>query len=87
MCDKQAMSEKMNDNLLVRSESDDDVGLKSPSLSSLKSFRDTFKRSDSATSQSSATSNSQPIIPQKKKSGKLNEDLVLYRTIYHIIYD
>lgn len=76
------MSENLNDNLLVRSESDDDSGLKSPSLSSLKSFRDTFKRSDSVSSQTSATSNCQSTITQhKRKNGKLNERIHLFRTI------
>ncbi len=60
----------MHDNLLVRSESEEEV--KSPSLSSLKSFRDTFKRSDSVTSQTSATSNSQSNVLQRRKNGKFN---------------
>lgn len=66
----------MNENLLVRSESDDDVGVKSPSLSSLKSFRDTFKRSESVTSQGSATSNSNAssTVTHKRKNGELIED-------------
>lgn len=64
----------MNANLLVRSESDEDVGVKSPSLSSLKSFRDTFKRSDSVTSQTSATSNSQTNVSFKRKNGKFNKN-------------
>lgn len=64
------MSENISDNLLVRSESEDDVGMKSPSLSSLKSFRDTFKRSDSVSSQTSGASNSQSVVTHKKKNGK-----------------
>lgn len=70
------MSENIHDNLLLRSESDEEV--KSPSLSSLKSFRDTFKRSDSVTSQTSATSNTQANVPQKKKSGKLKYGSLLF---------
>lgn len=62
------MSENISDNLLVRSESEDDI--KSPSLSSLKSFRDTFKRSDSVSSQTSVTSNSQSVVSHKKKNGE-----------------
>lgn len=78
----------MNENLLVRSESEDDVGVKSPSLSSLKSFRDTFKRSESVTSlQASATSNSTvTTVPHKRKNGKLNEDKdFFYSTICYSV--
>lgn len=63
--------QKSQDNLLVRSESDDDVGIKSPSLSSLKTFR--FKRSDSVTSQTSVTSSSVTQannVSQRRKAGK-----------------
>ncbi|XP_037027048.1 RUN and FYVE domain-containing protein 2 isoform X3 [Bradysia coprophila] len=63
------MSEKLFD-LFVRSESEDDV---SPSpQSSLKSFRDTFKRSDSASSQTvtGATSNSPSNVSKTKATAR-----------------
>lgn len=62
------MSDNNSGNLFVRSESEDDVGLKSPS--SLKSFRDSFKRSDSVSSQTSNTSNTLAAVSNRRKNGK-----------------
>lgn len=72
------MSEKLFD-LFVRSESEDDVASPSPQ-SSLKSFRDTFKRSDSSSSQTvtGATSSCPSNVSKKRGTGKSRQNLSLF---------
>lgn len=74
------MSEKLFD-LFVRNESEDDVAVSPSPQSSLKSFRDTFKRSDNTSSQTAtigATSSSLSNVTKTKAAGKLKLKISLY---------
>lgn len=95
------MSENIG-NLYVRAESEEEVSAvnnspkKSTSLSSLRSLRDTFKRSESRTSQTSLASNSKieqstdnsfEIISPDFRPSEYNHFKPFKRTMVHFVFE